>query len=512
MELSQIRKKSRDYFGQGGLEEHIFFAPGRVCLIGEHIDYNGGSVLPAALSMGIYAIFRPNNSQQIRIRSGLDDREVLVSLEEEIGFKEENGWGNYPLGVIKYLQDLGLHIKGGDLSFETNLPIGAGLSSSAAIEVLTAYLFSSLNEKGFLSNEEIALLCKDVENDFVGVQCGIMDQFAVALGKKNQAIMLDCSTLKHEYVPVNLKEHELVIFNTNKTRELSNSQFNKRTEECLEAFETIGKYKEIKSLVEAHLDDVDRFIKDPVIRKRAKHVIAENKLNLEKWLMVNFKVNRLKRMHLVDRYFNAVKSMGVKNDYKGLDYFIPSKEEVDLKSLPATHQNGYIGFVIGAIHHTKKFPTPKIIEVCKQLDQPVILLGGEAETQEGNDIASKVGEKVFNACGKYSINQSASLVKQAKKIITNDTGLMHIAAAFNKPIISLWGNTIPEFGMYPYYEQNQKDKTKIIETKDLACRPCSKLGYSHCPKNHFKCMESINEKDVVDAINLLVLNHPNDKF
>lgn len=281
MDLNDIRNRSSDYFGISSAEAHFFFAPGRVCLIGEHIDYNGGSVLPAALSIGVYAVFMPNNSHFVRIRSALDSREITFTPDEPISFNHDNGWGNYPLGVIKYLHDLGLEISGGDLYFESDLPTGAGLSSSAAIEVLTAYLFLSMQDKSLLSNEQIALLCQRVENEFIGVQCGIMDQFAVAMGKKNQAMKLDCSNLSHEYVPVNLMEYELVIFNTNKSRELTTSLFNKRAEECAEAFENIVKYKEIESLVDAHMMDVDRYIEDPVIRKRAKHVITENKRVLE---------------------------------------------------------------------------------------------------------------------------------------------------------------------------------------------------------------------------------------
>lgn len=225
------------------------------------------------------------------------------------------------------------------------------------------------------------------------------------------------------------------------------------------------------------------------------------KLNLAKWLMVKFKINRLKPVHLVERYLDTVRQLGVANDKKGLDYFIPPEEEVDLKSLPAVYQNGYTGFVIGAVHFTKRLPVNKIITICKRLKQPVILLGGMADTLTGEEIANKAGERVFNACGKFSINQSASLVKQASKIITHDTGLMHIAAAFQKPIVSIWGNTIPEFGMYPYYGQMAREnKQIIIETNGLDCRPCSKIGYSRCPKNHFKCMELISEQEVADGL------------
>jgi ADP-heptose:LPS heptosyltransferase len=228
-----------------------------------------------------------------------------------------------------------------------------------------------------------------------------------------------------------------------------------------------------------------------------------DKINFEKWLSVNLKINRLPRVHIVDRYFGALAKFGVKNDSQGLDYFIPGKDEVDLNSLPGTHQNGYIGWVIGARHNTKIFPVEQIIDICLKTDKTIILLGGPEDTAQGNRIQDAVGERVYNACGKYNINGSASLVKQADKIVTNDTGLMHIAAAFRKEIISLWGNTLPEFGMSPYMP-GEENKSHILEVKGLKCRPCSKLGYNRCPKGHFKCMQEIDalriERILIDKI------------
>jgi ADP-heptose:LPS heptosyltransferase len=227
------------------------------------------------------------------------------------------------------------------------------------------------------------------------------------------------------------------------------------------------------------------------------------KLNLQKWLMVNLRINKLPNTHIVDRYFETAKPLGVKNDGKGLDYFIPAKDEIDIKMLPAAFQNGYVGFVIGAKYFTKQLPNEKIVSICKKLDQPIILLGGKEDSGKANEIISRLpapgSQLIFNACGKYNLNQSASLVKQAKKIITHDTGLMHIAAAFKKEIVSVWGNTIPEFGMYPYYGEEEIKNIKA-EVKNLSCRPCSKLGYSKCPKGHFKCMNEINEDEIVTCV------------
>ncbi|MCD4682945.1 MAG: glycosyltransferase family 9 protein [Bacteroidales bacterium] len=223
------------------------------------------------------------------------------------------------------------------------------------------------------------------------------------------------------------------------------------------------------------------------------------KINVKKWLIVNLKINKLPAIHIVDRYFQAVEKLGVKNDGNGLDYFIPKKDEVDLKSLPQLFQNGYIGWVIGGKHNTKMYPEEKIIEVCQAINKSVVLLGGNEDSEAGERIVKAVGDRIYNACGKFNINQSASFVKQADEIITNDTGLMHIAAAFRKEIISLWGNTIPEFGMYPYMPGDE-NKSHILEVKNLSCRPCSKLGYTACPKKHFECMKRINVEELIRLI------------
>ncbi|MBK7183317.1 MAG: glycosyltransferase family 9 protein [Bacteroidetes bacterium] len=219
------------------------------------------------------------------------------------------------------------------------------------------------------------------------------------------------------------------------------------------------------------------------------------KLNFKKWMLVNLKINNMPAMHVVDRYLETAAALGIKNDLKGLDYFIPTKDEVQLQSLPSTHQNGYIGFVIGAKHFTKQLPTEKIIAICKKLNQPIVLLGGKEDKERAIKIEKAVGSNIYNACGNYNLNQSASLIKQAKKIITHDTGLMHIAAAFKKEIISVWGNTVPAFGFTPYLPDS---KSKIVEVKNLACRPCSKIGHDKCPKGHFKCMMEIDENEFIN--------------
>ncbi len=247
--------------------------------------------------------------------------------------------------------------------------------------------------------------------------------------------------------------------------------------------------------------DLHHNIRTFVIKKRlGVKSFSFAKINFEKWLMVNFKINRLPKIHIVDRYLDTLKSFSVTNDGNGLDYFISTEDEKVLQQIPATHQNDYVGFVIGARHFTKQLPKEKINAICQKINQPIILLGGKEDVEKGEAIFRESGSStIYNACGKFSINESAALVKHASKIITHDTGLMHIAAAFKKEIISVWGNTIPEFGMTPYYGKSET-KNQKSEIKNLDCRPCSKIGFDRCPKKHFKCMVEIDEAEIVGFV------------
>jgi len=222
-----------------------------------------------------------------------------------------------------------------------------------------------------------------------------------------------------------------------------------------------------------------------------------DKLNWKKWLMVNFKKNRLPDKHIVDRYMDTVSIFDVKNDGKGLDYFIPEEESKWLDTITESFPKNYIGFSIGGQHFTKKLPVEKIISICNKINLPVVLLGGSEDRQIARIVKDKCGDNVFNACGEFTLNQSALMVKEAKLIITNDTGLMHIAAAYNKHIISIWGNTIPEFGMYPYLPENNKSKSIIVQIEGMKCRPCTKIGFTSCPKKHFRCMMDIDEEIIL---------------
>ena len=229
--------------------------------------------------------------------------------------------------------------------------------------------------------------------------------------------------------------------------------------------------------------------------------ISFNKLNIEKWLLTNFKINKLPHKHIVDRYFDSIKRLGVINDGQGLDFVIGAHDDINIsEALPKEFSSGYVAFVTGAKHATKQLPKEKIISICKLINRPVVLIGGTEDKKRGVEIAAAAGNHVFSTCGKYNMGQSASLIKQSNLVISHDTGLMHIAAALNKKIISVWGNTIPEFGMYPYLPANS-DPFNIVEVKNLKCRPCSKIGYSKCPKDHFKCMNEIDEQEILKIVN-----------
>lgn len=222
---------------------------------------------------------------------------------------------------------------------------------------------------------------------------------------------------------------------------------------------------------------------------------AFNKLNIEKWLLVNTKLNFLPSIHIVDRYLKTVEALDVKNDNKGLDYFYPNEMEVKIEDFLPQGNVPFIAFVTGAAHATKRLPEAKIISICQKIKHPIVLLGGKDEAESGDRIAALSGAHVWNACGKFNLHQSASWVKQAAIVITHDTGLMHIAAAFSKKIISIWGNTTPILGMYPYYPEGIENNVSV-SVDDLRCRPCSKIGYKSCPKGHFKCMNEIDEAQI----------------
>lgn len=224
-----------------------------------------------------------------------------------------------------------------------------------------------------------------------------------------------------------------------------------------------------------------------------------NKLNWQKWLLTNFKLNRLPAVHIVDRYLAAAKPLGIQNDGGGLDYFLGPEDVVALGKFGLPQE--YVAMVIGAAHATKRLPEDQLLAICQACPYPLVLLGGPGEKEIGERLATAAGPQVYNSCGSFKLGQSASLVQQARVVLTHDTGLMHIAAAFHKPIISVWGNTVPDFGMYPYLPgQEATERARRQEIEGLSCRPCSKIGHASCPKGHFRCMRDLNHVTIVAEI------------
>jgi ADP-heptose:LPS heptosyltransferase len=230
---------------------------------------------------------------------------------------------------------------------------------------------------------------------------------------------------------------------------------------------------------------------------------AFDKLNIKKWLLVNFKVKKMPSVHIVDRYLDAAKKhFDLKNDNQGLDFFINPKNEILPKELVDLIPSKYLVFAIGGQHATKKLPVKKIIEICQKTAAKTVLIGGKEDQKTANEILIKVGkEKIVNVCGLLNIQQSAFLIKNSELVISHDTGMMHIASAFKKNIFSVWGNTVPELGMYPYLAG---ENSQMFEVPDLRCRPCSKIGFDKCPKKHFYCMELQDTGLIAEQVQKLI--------
>ena len=219
----------------------------------------------------------------------------------------------------------------------------------------------------------------------------------------------------------------------------------------------------------------------------ATRFASVEKQSVREWIYVSWKVNTLPKEHIVDRYLATLQGLGVENDGKGLDYFIPYKDEVELDWLPPTHQRDFVAFAIGGQQMTRRLPLLRMIELCLKINYPIVLLGDKKDRTVADEIVRAIGgEKIYNACGHYNINQSASLLQRARVVFSHDTGLMHIAAAFRKKVYSIWGGTTPQFGFYPY-----KTPYVRLETPDLGCRPCSATGLGNCPLKHFRCMNNL---------------------
>ncbi len=230
-----------------------------------------------------------------------------------------------------------------------------------------------------------------------------------------------------------------------------------------------------------------------------------------KAIYTSFKINMMPATHRVDRYFRTVASLEVKNDGRGLDYFISPKDETKREDIPASHHAGYIACAIGALYGTRRWPLLKWKEFATKMDHPIILVGTNEDLEWANVITAIDPVRIYNACGKFTINETADLIKKAKLVIAHDNDWMHIAAAYQRPIISLWGNTVPSFGVYPYYGSAETQypaasvpsppaRFDILQVSKLWCRPCSAAGYYKCPRGHFKCMEKIRVDELVASV------------
>jgi len=277
-----LRSKFNEVFKK---EKLYFFAPGRVNLIGEHTDYNGGHVFPCALSFGTHCVFCKRDDKKIRLHSlNLPEKGIIDVDLDHITYDKKQDWANYPLGVIKTLQNHGYKLdQGFELLFWGDIPSGAGLSSSASIELATAVAMNAVF-KLHIPQIELVKFCQEAENKFVGMNCGIMDQFASGMGKENHAILLDCNTLKYEHVPLNLQGVSIVIINSNKKHSLVTSAYNDRRRESENALKALQTKLPIKSLGELSIEEFEAnkdLIKDPIEQKRAKHAVYENQRTLQ---------------------------------------------------------------------------------------------------------------------------------------------------------------------------------------------------------------------------------------
>jgi ADP-heptose:LPS heptosyltransferase len=259
--------------------------------------------------------------------------------------------------------------------------------------------------------------------------------------------------------------------------------------------DVLSKLKEEKFDFIIDLHNNLRSLRIKIALKTQSHTF--NKLNIRKWLYTRFKLNYMPEGHIVDRNLETLKSFKIVDDGIGLDYFIPPEDEFPLVDLPETFKNGYIALVLAGTYATKQMPAEKYQRLISETQLPFILLGGKSERALADRILEWETGNVLDFTGKLSINQSASLVKNARLVVANDTGLMHIAAAFHKKILSVWGNTSPELGMFPYLPG---EGSEILEVKGLSCRPCSKLGYHECPKKHFRCMNDLPESRMIEWV------------
>ncbi len=229
--------------------------------------------------------------------------------------------------------------------------------------------------------------------------------------------------------------------------------------------------------------------------------LSYRKLSVEKFLLTKFGINRMPGRHISQRCLDAVAPLGVRDDGLGLDYFIPEKDKIDKKQLPIKHQDGFVAIVIGASYYTKKLPVKKLQTLCREIKEPIVLVGGKEDTAEGEQIASIDPQRIFNACGKFNLHASADLLRLSRVVISHDTGMQYIACAFQKKVLAVWGGTSPKLDVEPYYGSKQKEVLhQNFVVPNLPCQPCSNFGTKTCPKGHFKCMEQQDVKKIAERV------------
>ena len=339
MQIDEMMKMFHEVFGEGG-ETRIFKSPGRVNLIGEHVDYCGGPVMPAALTMETTIIARKRNDNKLRLKATDLDIFVEAELDELEKFKGKLKWGDYQLGVALELMKDGYKLCGADLLYDDTVPHGGGLSSSAAIEVSTALCLATFANEEAGKNEkinmiEMALIGQRAEHNFIGVNCGIMDQFASAMGKRDHAIFLNCATLDYEHVPLNLGDCKLVLTNTNVKHSLGSSKYNERRTECEEGLKALQKAipdaKQLADITPEQFEEHKELIENEVVRRRIKHVVGE-------CARVHESVNAMKANDLVR--FGEL--MNASHDSLQYDYEVTCPE-LDFLSAEARKLDGVLG-------------------------------------------------------------------------------------------------------------------------------------------------------------------------
>jgi len=369
MQLSQLSDKFRAVFNES--DYRTFFAPGRINLIGEHTDYNGGHVFPASITKGTFALARKRDDQKIRMYSMNFEQVGVIEFElNNLEYDKQHDWANYPKGMLRYLCEKGYDIQTGvDVLYYGNIPNGAGLSSSASIELVSGVLFEKLFNLT-IDRVELVKIGQLVENKFIGVNSGIMDQFAIGMGKENSGILLNCDTLAYEYAPLDLDEHFILIMNTNKRRELADSKYNERRSECEQALKQLQQKLDIKALGNMSTTQFEQhkhLITNEILQKRAKHAVYENERTLQ--ALVALKSGNLAEF---GRLLNASHT-SLRDDYEVTGI------ELDTLVEAAWAQEGVLGarmtgagFGGCAIAFVEKNKAPKIIKAIEEIYEKTI--------------------------------------------------------------------------------------------------------------------------------------------